>query len=150
MAVTSGWYGEALKGQWSATAGRRQDWVTGDPPKCALTTSGYTINAAGGGHDFFNDVTNEVAGTGYSAGGVTLSSRTLAIVSSTLQFDAADPSWTTATFTARRAVVWFDTAGASSADPLFGWLDFGVDASVSAGTFTISWDPAGVANIAYT
>lgn len=43
-----------------------------DTIKCALTTSTYTPNFDT--HDFFDDVTNEVSGTGYSAGGATLAS----------------------------------------------------------------------------
>lgn len=43
-----------------------------DTIKCALTTSSYSPNFDT--HDFFNDVTNEITGTGYTAGGATLAS----------------------------------------------------------------------------
>lgn len=151
MAVTAGWYGEALKGQWSATAARRQDWVTGDTLKCGLTTSSYTINAAGGGNTFYSDITNELTTTGgYTVGGVTLGSRAFSIVGSQLRLDAADAQWTSSSFTARRSFVYFDTAGASTTDPLFTWVDFGADQTVSSGTFTIQWDSTGIATVSYT
>lgn len=44
-----------------------------DTIKAAITTSAYTPTLA---HDFFNDITNEVVGTGYTAGGATLASKT--------------------------------------------------------------------------
>jgi hypothetical protein len=50
------------------------DWDT-DTIKCALTTSTYTVDIDT--HDFFNDVTNEITGTGYTAGGATLASTAL-------------------------------------------------------------------------
>jgi hypothetical protein len=46
-----------------------------DTIKVALTTSTYTPNFDT--HDYFNDVTNEVVGTGYTAGGATLASKTI-------------------------------------------------------------------------
>ncbi len=151
MAVTAGWFGPALQGQWSATAARRQDWVTGDPVKCVLTTVTWTID--NDAHDFYNDVTNELTTTGgYTAGGATLGTKALNLVgaSNRIELDAADVSWTSASFTARKSAVYYDTAGASTTDPLFIWIDFGADQTVSAGTFTIQWDATGLATLTYT
>lgn len=146
MPVTANWYGQGLLGQWSATAARRVDWVT-DTVKTSLHTSSYTPNQDT--DDFFNDATNEITGTGYTAGGVTLGSKTATYDSGTneVRLDAADAQWTTATFTTRRAVTWVDTAGASTTDPLLGWVDFGGDESVTSGTFTIQWDSTGVLKV---
>ena len=58
--------------------------------------------------------------------------------------DANDAAWTGASFTARYAEVWTDTAGASSTDPLICNVNFGGDETVSAGNFTIQWDATGV------
>lgn len=146
MAVTAFWYGLALRDQWGATAADRIDWVT-DTIKTALTTSSYT--PAQDTHDYFNDVTNEITGTGYTAGGVTLGSKTLTYDTATneTRLDAADASWTTASFTARLAVTYKDSAGASSTDHLMGYVDFGGDETVSSGTFTITWDATGVLKV---
>lgn len=43
-----------------------------DTMKCAIVTSTYTFSAA---HDFFDDITNEVSGTNYTAGGATLANK---------------------------------------------------------------------------
>jgi hypothetical protein len=110
----------------------------------ALTTSSYAPN--NDTDDFFNDVTNEVTGTGYTAKGATLGSKTSTYDTATdqIRLDAADTSWTTSTITARIAVLWNDTAGASSTDPVVGWVNFGADVSTTAGTFAITWDSTGL------
>ena len=94
-------------------------WAS-DTIKVALATSTYTPNVDT--HDFFNDMTNEVTGTGYTAGGATLGSKTSTYdtASDQIRLDAADVQWTTSTITARYGVVWYDTAGASTTDPLLG------------------------------
>jgi hypothetical protein len=112
--------------------------------KVALTTSTYTPNQDT--HHFFSDITNEVTGTGYTAGGATLASPTTTYDTATdqIRLDAADTSWTTSTITARDAIVWNDTAGASTTDPVIGWVNFGADVSTTAGTFSIVWDATGI------
>lgn len=80
---------------------------------------------------------NEVTGTGYTAGGVTLASKTVTeSPTGSLMFDAADPAWTGATFSgARCSVAWDDTA-TTPADPVLCLVNFGADFQVTAGTFT--------------
>jgi hypothetical protein len=145
MPVTANWYGNALLGQWSATAARRVDWVT-DTIKQSLHTNTYSPNQDT--DDFFNDATNEITGTGYTAGGVTLGSKTATYDSATneARLDAADAQWTTATFTTRRSVTYKDT-GVGTTSPVMGWIDFGGDESVSSGTFTIQFDSTGVLKV---
>ena len=146
MAVTAFWFGLALKGQWNTTAGNRVDWLT-DAIKTALATSSYTPDQDV--HDFFNDVTNEVVGTGYTAGGVTLAGKALTYdtASNETRLDANDAAWTTASFTARYAVVYDSTPGTAATNPLMGYVNFGGDQTVSTGTFTIQWDSTGVLKV---
>jgi hypothetical protein len=139
VAVTAKWYGEALLGQYSSTAARRVDWDA-DTIKCSLHTSSYSPNQDT--HNFYDDLTNEVAnGNGYATGGVALTTSAPAYdaTSNTLRLDASDAQWTSATFTARYAVVYKDT-GSAATSPLLGYVDFGGDETVSSGTFTIQWD----------
>lgn len=114
-----------------------------DTIKVALVTSAYTINIDT--HEFFSSITNEVSGTGYTAGGKTLT--TPAVTEDTTNdrgvFDADDVSWTTATITARAAIIYKST-GTSSTSPLIGYVDFGSDQVSTAGTFTISWNASGI------
>jgi hypothetical protein len=119
-------------------------WTTASL-KVALTTSTYTPNQDT--HHFFSDITNEITGTGYTAGGATLDLPDDDLrhgVSDQIRLDAADTSWTTSTLTARDAIVWCDTAGASTTDPVIGWVNFGADVSTTAGTFQITWDSTGI------
>jgi hypothetical protein len=109
----------------------------------ALTTSTFVPDIDV--HDFFNDVTNEVTGTGYTAGGATLASPTLTYDTATdqIRLDAADTTWTTSTLTARIAIGYKST-GTASTSPLIFFVNFGADVSTTAGTFQITWDATGI------
>jgi hypothetical protein len=143
MAVTAKLYGLALK---SLAQGKMV--LDADTLKVMLCTSSYTPNQDT--HQFKSDVTNEITGTGYTAGGATLSSVTLSYNSgtNTLTLDAADTSWPTSTITARYAVIYDSTPATDATRPLIAYVDFGADTSDASGTFTITWDAAGIATIA--
>lgn len=113
----------------------------------ALVLSGYTPDIDT--HDFFNDITNEASGAGYTAGGVTLSSTTVILDTTNDKgiFDAADITWSTSTITARGAVLYKRT-GTAATSPLIAYFDFGTDQSSSAGNFTIQWNASGILNLA--
>jgi len=105
--------------------------------KAMLVTSSYTPNKDT--HDKRDDVTNEVTGTGYTAGGVTTActvTKDTANDRVTLQFAAV--SWATSTITARALVIYKSRGGASSADELVAYNDFGSDVSSTAGTFSVA------------
>ena len=113
--------------------------------KLSLHTNSYTPNRDT--DDFHNDATNELAGgNGYTAGGETLGSKTITYDSASdqVRFDAADVPWTfTASKTWRYGVIYVDTAGASSTDPLYALLTWDSDQTVST-AYTLQWDPAGI------
>lgn len=113
----------------------------------ALVTSSYTPDQDT--HDFFDDVTNEVVGTGYTAGGSALASKAVSADNTDNEgvFDANDVAWTTSTITARGAVLYKKRGGASSADELIAYIDFGSDKVSTAGTFTIAWNAEGILNL---
>lgn len=112
----------------------------------ALVTSTYTPDQDV--HDFFDDITNEVSGTGYTAGGASLANKTVTADNTDNEgvFDADDVSWTTATITARAAIVYKST-GTASTSPLICYIDFGADKVSTAGTFTIAWNAEGILNL---
>lgn len=116
-----------------------------DTIKVMLVTSSYTASAS---HTKRSDITNEVVGTGYTTLGITLASPVVSNVSTNGVFDANDVAWTTSTITARGAVLFKSRGGASSADELICYLDFGSDKVSTAGTFTISWSASGILNLA--
>jgi hypothetical protein len=115
-----------------------------DSIKVALATNAYTPNQDT--HDFFNDITNEVTGTGYTAGGQALASVTWAYTAgtNTWTFDAADTVWTSSTLTARYAIIYDSTPGTAATNPLIGYVDFGADVSSTAASFTITWNASGI------
>jgi len=118
-----------------------------DTIKVALATSSYTPDQDA--HDYFNDVsTYEVSGTGYTAGGNTLASKTATYDSANnvIVLDAADTTWASSTITARYAIV-YDSTGTSSTSALIGYVDFGSDQSSTNGNFTITWDSTGIVRI---
>lgn len=117
-----------------------------DTIKVALVTSTYTPDQDA--HDFFDDVTNEVVGTGYTAGGASLANKAVTADNTDNEgvFDADDVAWTTSTITARGAVLYKST-GTASTSALIAYLDFGSDKISTAGTFTIQWNAEGILNL---
>lgn len=108
-----------------------------DSFKTLLVTSSYAANK--GTHTKRSDVTNEITGTGYTGGGtasaVTVTKDT---ANHKVTIVLAAVSWATSTLTARGAVIYKTRGGASSADELVGYIDFGADVSSTGGTFSIS------------
>jgi hypothetical protein len=111
-----------------------------DTIKIALYTSAATLGAATTAYS----ATNEVSGTGYTAGGVTLTSATVATSGTTAYVDFDNPEWTTATFTARGALIYNDT---TAGDNSVAVLDFGGDFTVSSGTFRVVFPAPGATAI---
>lgn len=117
-----------------------------DTIKVALVTSSYTPDQDA--HDKFDDITNEVSGTGYTAGGATLANKAVTADNTDNEgvFDADDVSWTTSTITARGAVIYKSTGTASTSN-LICYIDFGSDKVSSASTFSIAWAAEGILNL---
>ena len=84
-------------------------------------------------------VTNEITGTGYTAGGVSAAvtvTKDTANDKVTIEFAAV--SWPSSTITARGAVYYKARGGASSADELVAYNDFGSNITTSNGTFSLA------------
>ena len=113
--------------------------LASDTIKIALYTSSANLGAATTAYS----TSNEISGTGYSAGGVTLTSTTVGTSGTTAFFDADDPTWTSASFTARGALIYNST----NSDKAIAVLNFGGDFTVSSGTFRIVFPAAGTSAI---
>lgn len=142
MAVTGKLYGNVFK----AAFNKEIDWDT-DTIKCMLTTSLYTPDQDL--HDYYDHVTNEVTGTGYSAGGVTLTNKTTTYTGATNKhvLDADDAVWATSTITARTAVVYDAQTGVSTTEPLICYQQSDADISSTAGEFRVQWNASGIVEI---
>jgi len=107
--------------------------------KLALYTNSATLDATTTAYS----ATNEVSGTGYSAGGGTLTISANPASSGTTAFlDFADLTFSNATITARGALIYKVGGG----DPAVAVLDFGSDKTSTAGDFTIVFPAADASN----
>jgi hypothetical protein len=104
-----------------------QDLAT-DTLKLAL----YTANASLGADTTVYSSTNEVVGTGYSAGGITLTGITIQTSGSTVYINFNNAVWNPASFTTRAALIY----NSSKSNKSVAVLDFGSDKTCTT-TFTI-------------
>lgn len=141
MAITTAWYGLGLQYLLDTPLDLETATV-----KLALATSSYTPNRDT--HDFRDDFTAaELAnGNGYTTGGATLSGVVWSYdaTSDQVRLDCDDVSWTfTASKTWRYGIVYVDTGGADSTDPLIALLTWDSDQTVST-AYTLQIDTAGL------
>lgn len=139
MAATGKLYGKVFTALWN----KEIDFDT-DVIKLMATTSTYTPDQDA--HDYKDDVTNEITGTGYTATGATLSSKTVTYTGATNKhvLDGADVTWTTSTLTARHFVLYDSSPGSDATRPLIGYQSESGDVSTSGGTLSVVWAAAGI------
>ena len=125
---------ELLQGTHNFTAS------SGNTFKLALYTNSATFNAATTAYTSANEVSNSGS---YSAGGGTLTNVTPTSSGTTGLTDFVDLAFTSATITARGALIYNDTA---AGDPTVAVLDFGADKTSTTGTFTIQFPTADASN----
>ena len=203
MTVAGSLYGKLHLALWN----KEIDWTDG-AVKVSLHTASYTPSRA---HDYYNDATDEITGTGYTEGGVALVTPTqtfkddsdaaswvadtayavgdivrpsvasglvyLCVVAGTshasteptwgtvmgretadatvvwlcigydyVVLDAANPSWSASTLTARYAIFRYDT-GTAATSPLIGYWDFGANYTSTHGTYELVIPTAGLFHI---
>lgn len=143
MAITSAmctsFKQELLKGTHNFSA------AAGDTFKMALIKVGMagTYSAASTNYSNITGNSDEVSGTGYSAGGVALtnveptSSGTTAYTTF-----SPNPSWTSATFSCTGCMIY----NSSKSDKAVSVHDFGGTQTVAAGTFTVVMPTADASN----
>ena len=107
--------------------------------KIALYTNSASLNAATTAYT----TSNEVTGTGYTAGGNTLTRVDPTSSGTTALTDFADTTWSSSTITARGAMIYNDSA---SGDPAVVILDFGADKTSTNGDFTVVFPTADASN----
>ncbi len=124
-AICNSYKQEILEGVHSST----------DTYKIALYTSSATLSASTTAYSS----TNEVSGTGYDAGGKTLTGYVSGLSSGTAYITFDDPSWTSSTITARGCLIY----NSSKSNKAVACFDFGSDVISVSGTFTIDLPAAG-------
>jgi len=110
--------------------------TTASTYKGMLVTSAYTEDR--GAHSKRSSVTGEVTGTGYTAGGVTLTlSASLNTTTHILTLTIPTAAWASSTITARKLIVYRST-GTAATDNLVACVDNGAD--LISSTSTMTWN----------
>lgn len=104
-----------------------------------LSTSG--VQAAKLWTDWTTNVAAEITGTGYTAGGATLSGVTSSVTGDVWTLTASNPSWSSSTITANQAIFYDSSA---STIQLIAFWDFGGSVSSSAATYTLEIASTGI------
>lgn len=138
--------------QWIQGVNAGNITMTGGTYKVGLSNAAGPITLASSGvstaklfSDWTANVAAEITGTGYTAGGATVSSPTFNAGGSnnsvTTWTSASNPNWTTASFTANQAIFYESSAVTTQ---LICFWDFGGSVTVTAGTFTLSINASGL------
>jgi len=112
--------------------------TTADSMYIALYTSSASLDATTTAYS----TTNEVSGSGYSAGGNSLTAVAPTSSGTTAFTDFSDTTWSSATITARGALIYNST----QSNKAVAVLDFGSDKTSTAGDFTIIFPTADASN----
>lgn len=115
---------------------------TGDTFKIALFNNSSTLTAATTAYS----TSNEITGTGYTAGGNTLTNVTPTTSGTTAYASFTSPTtWSTSTITARGALIYNATSTGSTNKSIV-VLDFGSDKTSTAGDFSVVFPSADATN----
>jgi len=108
-----------------------------DDIKVMLVTSSHTPS----GDTFISTVDDyEVSGTGYTAGGTSLSGKTLTVN----DFDANDVAWSSTTLSNVRYIYLFKNTGDPTTSPIIGYINLGRDRKTTGVDFVIQWYSTGI------
>lgn len=129
-------------GKFQLTLHNKEVDLSADTISVLATTSTHTIDQDA--HDYLDDITNEVAGGGYSR--KTLASKTESYTGGTNKyaFDAADVVWSAATFTFRNLHIADTSPGSDATRPLIGYQSGDGDTVGGGGDLTFAWAAAGI------
>ena len=118
--------------------------LDGHTLKLALIKSGEsgTFGAASTNFSNITDSSDEASGTGYSSGGATLGSVSIALDGTTATVDFADVSFSNSTISASGAMIY----NSSASNRAIAVISFGGTVASTAGTFTVTMPTADSSN----
>ena len=119
--------------------------TSGDVFNIALYTNSASFTAATTAYTTSNEITN-TSGSAYVAGGQALGNVNPSTSGTTALTDFADETWSTASFTARGALIYNTTPTHTYSNPSVVVLDFGSDKTAVSGDFTIVFPTADASN----
>lgn len=125
--------------------------IDSDTIKCLLL-SAYTVGSTQDTAQYVADVkavATEASGTGYSAGGVTLTSVTWTAAGHVFALKGTIPAWTTTagSLAAAYALFYDSTPGSDATNPVLCYWDLGGTQTSSNGTFTLTQNAAGLLTV---
>jgi hypothetical protein len=114
-----------------------------DTIKVVLVGAAYVANKDS--HEFLDDLSNEVTGTGYTAGGKVINNLSVSQDNANDQamLRGDDVTWPLATFTTRAAVI-YKATGSPATSPLIAFVDFGEDKIMIGEDFSLNWNSEGI------
>ena len=124
-------------------------YMSGKTVKAMLVGSGYTFDPDT--HEFRSSVTSEVSGTGYTAGGITLSGVTvlaLDTANNRVKLDANDADFGVVDLTGVTQIVVYVSTGSAATDRIIGVHTFTAQAP-SGVNFTYAWNVDGIGYVSY-
>lgn len=145
LGVTHVMYYTSLLAQWNGSANIFDLDEAADDIKVSAHTNTYTVNQDT--HDFADDLTNEVSGTNYSAGGAAIANQTLTRSTNTVTFDGDNIVWSQsgAGFSNARKFVVYRNTGSAATSRLFSVVTADADVGNVTGDLTIAWAGTGIA-----
>jgi len=117
------------------------DWLAGKTIKVMAVTSGYAQNQAASHR---SDITAEVSGTGYTAGGVTATGVAASVSAGQLVITSDDIDFGAVTLTDIAGVIYYEDSGDPATDRLIVADTFAGIAVTDPETFVYHPDPAGL------
>ena len=122
--------------------------LPGDTIKCMLL-SAYTVGSTQDTAQFVSDVLavgTEASGTGYTAGGATLTSVTWTASGHVFTLTGTIPAWNAAggSLAAAYAIFFDATPGTNATNPLLCYWDLGGTQTATNGTFTLTANASGI------
>lgn len=114
--------------------------------KLLLCSAGYAFDETKKDtHEFRSDITSEVTGTNYTAGGNAIGNtgtRSIVVDTTTnrVQLKGPNVDWSSATISGIRYGIVYKDTGTPATSPLVGCIDLGGDQAVSGTTFTMEWN----------
>ncbi|NNF96130.1 MAG: hypothetical protein HKM94_04285 [Halobacteria archaeon] len=120
----------------------------GDDVQVGLVTSSYTLN--GDTHLDWADITNELSGTGYTAGGADIANQTTTQDDTDDEgvFDGDNVTWTGINAGTAAAAITYQNTGTAATSLLIGYHDSGgFPITTNGGNLTIQWSSEGIVNL---
>lgn len=133
-----------LYGNFIISSFKKEIDIFADTIKAALCTSSYVPSQHT--HNYFDDITNEVTGTGYTSGGKALTNVTCTLDPATgiITINADDLIWDNCNIVARYLIFYDDTPSTAGTKPLIGYIDFGENVTSTSDIFKLTWPSSGI------